>query len=91
MKVSIIVDDFRLKSNSSFNQTSIFTEKSFFYKMLGFTQSLFYPLDIDGFKQLIAGSYRSNKPINIAGIDKILIKADWIQGSIVNGIGEATL
>ena len=55
--------------------------------MLGFTQSHFYLLDdIQGFHQLIAGSYESDKSVNIPGIDKIHIKADCNDGSIVNGI-----
>ena len=92
VKVNITIDDVRLKSNLKINQTLIFTERSFFYKMLGFTQSRFYPLDdIDGFYQLIAGSYKSDKPINITGNDKIHLKCDCIQGSIVNGIREPIL
>ena len=74
------------------NQTVIFTNKNFFYTILGFTQSHSYPLDdMDGFYQLIAGSYKSDKPINITGIDKVLLKADCIQGSIVNGVREPIL
>ena len=66
VKVSVTIDDVRLKSNLKTNQTLIFTEKSFFYTILGFTRSRSYPLDdIDGFYQLIAGSYKSDKPINI--------------------------
>ena len=92
VKVSITIDDIRLKSNLKINQTLIFTEKSFSYTILGFTQSRSYPLDdIDGFYQLIAGSYKSDKPINITGIDKIHLKCDCIQGSIVNGIREPIL
>ena len=92
VKVSVTIDDIRLKSNLKTNQTLIFTEKSFFYTILGFTQSKFYPLDdIDGFYQLIAGSYKSDRPINITGIDKIHLKCDSIQGSIVNGIREPIL
>ena len=92
VKVNITIDDIRLKSNLKINQTLIFTEKSFFYTILGFTQSRLYPLDyIDGFYQLIAGSYKSDKPINITGIDKIHFKCDCIQGSIVNGIREPIL
>ena len=92
MKVSITIDDIRLKSNLKINQTLIFTEKSFFYTILGFTRSRSYPLDdIEGFYQLIAGSYRSDKAINITGIDKIHLKCDCIQGSIVNGIREPIL
>ena len=89
VKVNITIDDIRLKSHLKINQTRIFTERSFFYTILGFTQSRFYPLDdIDSHYQLIAGSYKRDKPINITGIDKIHLKCDCIQGSIVNGIRE---
>ena len=92
VKVNITIDDIRLKSNLKINQTLIFSEKSFFYTILGFTQSRSYPLDdIDGFYQIIAGSYKSDKPINITGIDKIHLKCNCIQGSIVNGIREPIL
>ena len=92
VKVNITIDDIRLKSNLKINQTLIFTERSFFYTILGFTQSRSYPLDdIDSHYQIIAGSYKSNKPINITGIDKILLKCDCIRGSIVNGIREPIL
>ena len=92
VKVNFTIDDIRLKSNLKINQTLIFTEKSFFYTILGFTQSRSDPLDdIDGFYQLIAGSYRSDRPINITGIDKIHLKCDCIHGSIVNGIRETIL
>ena len=92
VKVNITIDDIRLKSNLNTNQTLLFTKKSFFYTILGFTQSHSYPLDdIDGFFQMIAGSYKSNKPINITGIDKVHLKCDCIQGSIVNGFREPIL
>ena len=92
VKVTITIDDNRLKSNLKTNQTLIFTEKSFFYTILGFTQSHSYPLDdIDGYYQIIAGSYKNDRPINITGIDKIHLKCDCIQGSIVNGIREPIL
>ena len=92
VKVNITIDDIRLKSNLKTNQTLIFTEKSFFYTIIGFTRSRSYPLDdIDGFYQLIAESYKSDKPINITGIDKIHLKCDCIQGSIVKGIREPIL
>ena len=59
---------------------------------MGFIQSQSYPLDdIDGFYQLIAGLYESNKPINNTGIHKIHLKCDCKQGSIVNGIREPIL
>ena len=92
VKVNVTIDDIRLKSNLKINQTLIFTEKSFFYTIVGYTQSRSYPLDdIDGFYQLIAGSYQSDRPINITGIDKIHLKCDCIQGSIVNGVREPIL
>ena len=92
VKINITIDDIRLKSNLKINQTLIFTEKSFFYTILGFTQSRCYPLDdIDSHYQIIAGSYKSDKPINITGIDKIHLKCDCKQGSIVNGKREPIL
>ena len=40
---------------------------------------------------MFSGSYRSDKPINITGIDKVHLKCDCIQGSIVNRIREPNL
>ena len=40
---------------------------------------------------MIAGYYKSDRPINITGIDKIHLKAGCIQGSIVNGVREPVL
>ena len=92
VKVNITLDNIRLKSNLKVNQTLIFTEKSFFYIFVGFTRSRFYTLDdIDGFYQLMAGSYKSDRPINVTGIDKVHLKCDCIQGSIVNVIRETIL
>ena len=92
VKVTITIDDIRLKSNLKVNQTLIFTEKSFFHTISGFIQSRSYPVDdIAGFYQLIAGSYKNDKPINITGIDKNHLKCDCIQGSIVNGVREPIL
>ena len=92
VKVNITIDDIRLKSNLKINQTLINTKRSFFYTILGFTQSRSYPLDdIDSHYQLISGSYISDKPINITGIDKVHLKCDCIQGSIVNGVREPIL
>ena len=66
VKVNVTIDDIRLKANLKINQTLIFTEKSLFYTILGFTRSRSYPLDdIDGFYQLIAGLYKRDKPVNI--------------------------
>ena len=72
--------------------TLIFTNKSFFYTILGFTQSLSYPLDdIDGFYQLIAGSYKSERLIKITSIEKVQLNCNCFDGSIVNGIREPIL
>ena len=92
VKINITIDDIRIKSNLKINQTLIFTERSFFYTILGFTHSRSYPLyDIDSHYQLIAGSYKSDRHINITGIDKIHLKCDCVQGSIVNGVRESIL
>ena len=92
VKVSVTIDDIRLKSNLKINQTLIFTNKSFCYTILGFTQSHQGPLnEIEGFYQILPGSYEGNKPIKITGIDKVQLKADCIQGSIVNGVREPIL
>ena len=92
IKVTITIDDIRLKSNLKDNQILKFTNKSFLYTILGFTQSHQNPLnDIEGFYQTLPGTYQSNKPISITGIDKVHLKCDCIQGSIVNGIRESIL
>ena len=92
VKVTITIDDIRLKSKLKINQTLIFTNKSFFYTILGFTQSHQGPLnDIEGFYQILPGSYKGDKPINITGVDKVHLKAECIQGSIVNGVREPIL
>ena len=92
VKVTITIDDVRLKSNLKINKMLIFTEHSFFYTILGFTQSHQGPLnDIEGFYQILAGSYEGDRPINITGIDKVHLKCDCIQGSIVNCVREPIL
>ena len=40
---------------------------------------------------MIGGSYEGDRPINITGIDKVHLKCDCIQGSIVNGVREPIL
>ena len=92
VKINITIDERKYKTDLKINQTLIFTNKSFFYTILGFTQSHSYPLDdIDGFYQLIPGSYKSDKPINITGIDKVHLKCNCIDGSIVDGVREPIL
>ena len=92
VKINVVIDEKKYKTNLKTNQTLIFTNKSFFYTILGFTHSHYYPLDdIDGFYQLIAGSYKSDKPINITGIDKVHLKCNVVDGSIVNDVRETIL
>ena len=92
MKISVTIDEKKYKSNSKIIQTLKFTNKSFFYTILGFTQSHSYLLDdIDGFYQLIAASYESDKPNNITGNDKVHLKCNVVDGSIVNGVREPIL
>ena len=92
VKIRINIDVIRLKSNLKNVQTSIFTVRSFFYTILGFFRSPSYPLDdVDGYYQLIAGSYKSDRPIIITGNDKSHLKCNCVNGSIANGIREPIL
>ena len=92
VKVRFTIDDIRLKSNLKYNQTLLFTAKSFFYTVLAFTRSRFHPLDDkEGFYQLIAGSCKGDRPISITGVDKTDLKCDCIDGSRVNGVREPIL
>ena len=87
--MNITIDDIRLKSNLTTIKTIRFTERSFFYKILGFTQSHSGELaDIPGFFQLLPGSYKSNRPIKKTGINKTHLKCDCVDGSVVNGVLE---
>ena len=78
------------------NKTLRFTKKSFltilYYTVPGFTQPLSGPLGvIQGFFQIIPGTYKSNKPNNKTGVDKIHVKTDCIDGSIVDDVNEPNL
>ena len=86
IKINVSIDGKIYKTDLKINQTLIFTNKSFFYTILGFTRSHQGPLnDIEGFYQILPGSYKIKKPINIIGIDKVHLKCDCIDGSIMNG------
>ena len=92
VKVNFTIDDISLKSNLTKNNTPRFTEKSIFHSILGFTQSLSRPLgDIEGFVQLIRGTFKGDKSINITGIDKIHLKCECIHGSVVNAVRQSIL
>ena len=50
VKIDVTIDERKYKTDLKLNQTLIFTNKSFFYTILGFTRSHSYPLeDIEGF------------------------------------------
>ena len=92
IKINVSIDERKYKTDLKINQTLIFTNKSFFYTILGFTQSHQGPLnDIEGLYQILPGSYKSDKPINITGIDKVHLKCNVVDGSIVNGVREPIL
>ena len=93
VKVNITNDDIILKSNLATNKTIRFNKKIFFfYIILGFTQSHSGEVgDIERFFQIKPGTHKNDKPINIKGVDKVHLKCDCIQGSIVNGNREQIL
>ena len=71
VKLKITIDDIRLRPNLTINKTKKFTEKSFFYTILGFTQSQQCRLDDPSQRRIEKnpGTYRSGKLISITGID----------------------
>ena len=92
VKVSITIDDKRLRSNLTTNSTIRFSKNSSFSTILGSIQLHSGILGYIGrFNQLILGTYKSEKPINIAGVVKSHSKCDCNNGSIVNGIRESIL
>ena len=75
LKVKSTIDDIRLKTILTTNKTMRFTEKLFFYTILGSNQFHSGPLgDIEESIQKTAGPYKRDKPINITGIDKFHLK-----------------
>ena len=70
VKVNIKIDNIRLRSKLSPYGTIKFLQKYFYPTILGFTQSHSGVLgDIEGSVQLIPGSYKSDKPDKITGIE----------------------
>ena len=66
-------------------------KKQFFHTILGFTQSYSGVLgDIEGFIQLIPGTYKCDKPINITCVENVHLKCYCIIGSFVKGIRQPT-
>ena len=86
MKATVTIDEIRLKSNLNIIQTLKFTGKFSFHTLLCITQFRSGALrDIKGFIEKIPGTYRSEKPINVTGIDNVHLKCQWIDRSILNG------
>ena len=76
-KANFKFDGIRLRWNITKNKAIKFPKKSFFYTLLGFLQNHSGVVgDVEGFVQLIAGTYKSDKPINLTGIDKLHSKCD---------------
>ena len=66
VKINNTIDDIRLKSNLTTNETIRFTKNYFIYTKLDFTESHSGVLgDFQNFVQLIPGSYKGDKPIKI--------------------------
>ena len=63
----------------------------FFYTILGSTQSHWALNDIEGFVQVLLGTHKCNRPNIITGIEKVHLKCDCNNLSIVNGIREPIL
>ena len=80
------MNDIRLRSNLTTNTLISFTEKSFFYTILGFSRSNSHPFH--RFLKNLPGKYRSDIPINITRVDKIHLKCTFNKGSINIGIEE---
>ena len=92
-KVNLRIDDIRLGSNLGTSKIIRFTEKSFFYTKLGFTQSNSGLLKNRpaGYIHKIEGTYKNEKQTNVTGIHEILSKCDCIDGSFANGNREPIL
>ena len=92
LKVNITIDVIRLKSKLTNKKSIRFTKKSFFYTIFSFTQSQLRVLgNIERFFNYLAGNNKSIGPNVFTGIDKVHLKVDCINGSIVNGIREPFL
>ena len=92
VKVDIAIENIRLGSNLTTKKTLRSTKKSIFNTILGFTQSHSGVLGrTERFIQMIAGTYKSDKPNNNRGVDKVHLKYDCFNCSIVNGIRKPIL
>ena len=84
VKTNISIDDTRLRSNLTTTKIKKNKETSFLYTRLGFTQPHSGPLvDNEEFVQKIRGTYNSEKPNNITGIDEIHSNCKCFNGCTV--------
>ena len=90
MKTKIILK-FKHNNNTMFALGTLrFDERSFFHTLLGFTPYWDYKptnSNHDG----IPGVYTSNKILNLSSTNKIHLKCDAIDGSVVNGVRQPIL
>ena len=71
-------------------RTLRFNEKTFYKSLLGFTQFL----DYKTFNAIHAdnpGPYTGDKILKLSTIDKIHLKCDITDGSVLNGLGQTLL
>ena len=88
VKEKIRIDDIKLGSNLTTNITLRFLKNLFSYNTT-FYSILFRNIgDIESFARLTPGSYESDKPITITGIDKIHLKCDCLIEFVVNVVRE---
>ena len=70
--------------------TSRFDERSFFHTLLGFTPYWDY-IPTNSNHVAIPGVYTSDRILNLSTTNKIHLKCDIIDGSVVNGLRQPIL
>ena len=93
VKVIFTKNDIRLRSNLTTKKTMKFIRKSFFYTTFCFNQlySVFFERSSSRILSKYPGSYKSEKPINITGIDEIHLKYNCNNAILVKGVIEQIL
>ena len=92
VKVKTPIDDIGLRLNLTIKKSIRFTKMSFFPTILGFIQYHSGPSGgIEGFLQLIPGTYKSVNTKKTISVDKVHLKCDYLNGSIVNGCRQPIL
>ena len=102
-KVNTTIDGNSLRSNSTSHKSKKSTKSFFFDTILLFTQChsralgaiaakrTIDPVNTKRSIQKIAGTYKSEKTINITGNDGFRLKCEGINGRIVNGVKQTFL